>query len=163
MTDSTNSPDPLAQALGRVPSGVFILTSRQGEQTTGMIASWVQQAGFEPPMITVAIQRDRYLSTWLLDSRRFVLNQLAVGQKPLLSHFIRGFPPGVEAFEGLAVRPDPWGVPILSDALAYLCCSTLGDLLGGDHRIILGRVEGGEVVHPEAEPMVHLRGHGLHY
>src|SRR5882672_4348244 len=30
----------LAAALGRIPSGLFVLTFRQGEIETGMLASW---------------------------------------------------------------------------------------------------------------------------
>ncbi len=41
---------PIAQVLGRIPSGIFVLTV--GDDTgreTGMLASWVQQASFDPP------------------------------------------------------------------------------------------------------------------
>ena len=38
----------IAPVLGRIPSGIFILTIRHADQETGMLASWVMQAGFEP-------------------------------------------------------------------------------------------------------------------
>ena len=50
----TKSLDPV---LGRVPSGIFILTVGTGDRATGMLASWVMQAGFEPPMVTVAVKQ----------------------------------------------------------------------------------------------------------
>ncbi|MBI3469346.1 MAG: flavin reductase family protein, partial [Planctomycetes bacterium] len=37
--------DPIGPILGRLPSGVFILTARDGTDETGMLASWVMQAG----------------------------------------------------------------------------------------------------------------------
>ena len=37
---------PLAAALGKVPSGLFILTVGRGQAETGMLASWVQQCSF---------------------------------------------------------------------------------------------------------------------
>ena len=33
----------LAAPLGRIASGVFILTARHGTEETGMLSSWVQQ------------------------------------------------------------------------------------------------------------------------
>src|SRR3954464_11070823 len=81
----------LSQALGRIPSGLYILTVSVGERSTGMLASWVQQAGFEPPMVTAAIRRDRYVADWIAEAGRFTLNQLATGSRSLIRHFGRGF------------------------------------------------------------------------
>jgi hypothetical protein len=62
MSDSVND---VSAALGRVPSGIFILTTGYEGRATGMLASWVQQAGFEPPMVTVAVRRDRFVAEWI--------------------------------------------------------------------------------------------------
>ena len=48
----------IGRALGRVPSGVFIVTARHGARQVAMMASWVQQVAFEPPAISVAISRE---------------------------------------------------------------------------------------------------------
>ncbi len=150
-------------ALGRIPSGLFILTVGNGEQATGMLASWVQQAGFDPPMMTVAVRQDRYVADWIAKTGRFTLNQVSVGNKGLLKHFGRGFGPEEEAFKGLTVRFAHPEAPILEDAMAYLVVEVSGSIDSGDHRIFLGKViEGGRIDH-EAEPMVHLRKSGLHY
>ena len=53
----------LGSALGRIPSGLFILTVGQGEAETGMLASWVQQCSFDPPRVSVAIQPQREINT----------------------------------------------------------------------------------------------------
>ncbi|HEV3165157.1 MAG TPA: flavin reductase family protein [Isosphaeraceae bacterium] len=154
---------PLGLALGRVPSGLFILTVRQGERATGMLTSWVQQAGFEPPMLTVAVRLNRYVGDWIAASERFTLNQIAAGHKPLIRHFARGFPPDADAFECLTVREGAQGGPILAEALSYLDCELAGHLDGGDHRIFLARVVAGALLDPSAEPLVHVRHSGHHY
>jgi flavin reductase (DIM6/NTAB) family NADH-FMN oxidoreductase RutF len=146
-----------------VPSGLFILTARSGDRASGMLASWVQQAGFEPPMLTVAVRRDRYLAGWIADSGRFTLNQVGTGHKPLLKHFGRGFGPDEPAFEGVSLREDRPHGPILSDAIAYLVCEVSDSIDGGDHRVFLARVVEGARLDHEAEPMVHIRKSGLHY
>ncbi len=64
----------LDPVLGRLPSGIFILTIGSGDRATGMLASWVMQAGFEPPMVTVAIKQGRYVGEWLAEGQPFVLN-----------------------------------------------------------------------------------------
>lgn len=156
-------PSTLALALGRLPSGLFILTARRDDRTTGMLASWVQQAGFQPPMLTVAVRRDRFLVEWLDANGRFVLNQVRAGQKGLLRHFARGFEPDADAFAGLGLRDDAPGGPVLADALSFLDAEVAGHLDSGDHRIYLARINAGALLGPAAEPMVHVRHSGLHY
>jgi flavin reductase (DIM6/NTAB) family NADH-FMN oxidoreductase RutF len=128
-----------------------------------MLASWVQQAGFDPPMVTVAIGGQRYVGDWVAASGRFTLNQLPVGSKALIRHFGRGFAPEAPAFDGLTLRDEPAAGPVLAGALAYLDAEVAGEIQAGDHRIILGRVVGGAVLEPDAEPMVHVRQNGMHY
>ena len=153
----------LSAALGRIPSGLFILTARQGDRDTGLLASWVQQAGFEPPMLTVAIRQDRVQAAWLAEFRRFVVNQIPTGHKPLIRHFARRFEPGEAAFEGLDLVPLSAGGPVLAEALAYLDLEVVQHMDSGDHRIFLGRVIDGAVFHPDADPMIHVRRDGCHY
>src|SRR5262249_6938060 len=113
----------LAQALGRVPSGLFVVTVRHDGDETGLLASWVQQCSFEPPQVSVCLRRGRAINSWLADGAAFTVNVLGEGQTALVRHFGRGFDPGEEAFSGLPLveRPDG-GAPVLADALAYLDC-----------------------------------------
>jgi flavin reductase (DIM6/NTAB) family NADH-FMN oxidoreductase RutF len=162
MTDQ----DPqrqLAAALGRVPSGLFILTARNGNAETGMLASWVQQCSFEPPQISVAIKREREIATWLPEGAAFTLNILEDGQTDMIVHFGRGFPLTADAFAGLEIeRPTESGCPVLAEALAYLECRVAGRFAAGDHDIFLGRVVGGRLL-SEGHPIIHVRKNGLHY
>jgi flavin reductase (DIM6/NTAB) family NADH-FMN oxidoreductase RutF len=153
----------LGQALGRIPSGLYILTVQHGDRATGMLASWVQQAGFEPPMLTVAIRRDRYVADWVAASGRFALSQLAVGSKALIRHFARGFESDAPAFEGITLRHDARGGPVLAAALAYLDAEVAGELALGDHRIFVARVNDGGILQEDAEPFLHVRTNGFHY
>jgi flavin reductase (DIM6/NTAB) family NADH-FMN oxidoreductase RutF len=153
----------LGQALGRIPSGLYILTVRHGERSTGMLASWVQQAGFEPPSLTVGLRRERYVADWVASSGRFALSQLAVGSKALIRHFGRGFEPDAPAFEGLEVRQDARGGPVLAGAMAFLDAEVTAELDAGDHRIFVARIVDGALLLPDAEPLLHVRSNGFHY
>jgi flavin reductase (DIM6/NTAB) family NADH-FMN oxidoreductase RutF len=160
-----SSADPQKQlyaALGRVPSGLFILTVRHGEQETGVLTSWVQQCSFHPPQLTLALKSGRDVWSWLAQGAVFTLNVLDDTQTDMISHFGRGFALGEPAFEGLEVeRPD--GVPpVLSEALAYLVCRVVATQPAGDHDLLIGRVDAGRVL-SDGLPMVHHRKSGSHY
>ena len=152
----------IAPILGRVPSGIFILTVRHGAQETGMLASWVMQAGFEPPMVTLAVKQGRYVADWLDAGAAFVLNVVAEDDSQLLKHFGRGFEPGQSAFDGVAVSRTERGTPVLDAAIGHLECVATGHVDSTDHRVFLARVESGALAH-DAPPMVHIRKSGLRY
>jgi flavin reductase (DIM6/NTAB) family NADH-FMN oxidoreductase RutF len=148
--------------LGRVASGIYILTIGQGDRATGMLASWVMQAGFEPPMVTVAVKQGRYVADWLTAGEPFVLNVVGEAQKHFLKHFGRGFEPGEPAFNDVPIREAANGVPILAEALGHLECEPAGHIDSGDHRIFLARVVAGNMANDE-KPMVHIRKTGATY
>ncbi len=153
----------LAAALGRVPSGLFILTARRGEQETGMLASWVQQCAFDPPQLSVCVRRDRYVAGWLDAGSAFTLNQLGDGQTNLVSHFGKGFAPDEPAFEELRVERPAGEAPVLLDALACLLCRVATRTLAGDHDLFVATVMSGRLLKPDARPLIHVRKSGLRY
>lgn len=167
-TPSTPAADStvLASVLGRIPSGLFIVSGRSADgQETGLLASWAQQASFEPPMITVAVNKSRYLNGWLRESPVLGLSLIAEGQKELLKHFGAGFEPGASAFAGLNVIRGTTGVPLLVDSIGWLEGRITGHLETGDHVIyavaLLNAGTGERFT--TGSPWVHLRRNGLKY
>jgi flavin reductase (DIM6/NTAB) family NADH-FMN oxidoreductase RutF len=152
----------LAGALGRIPSGLFILTVRHDSGETGMLSSWVQQCSFDPPQVSAAIRADRDLLAWLTPGTAFALNVLDEDQTDLLVHFGKGFALGEPAFTDLDVQRPEGAAPMLCDALAYLDCRVAACHAAGDHFLIIGRVVAGRVL-GEGKPMVHVRKNGLRY
>jgi len=152
-----------SSALGKIPSGLFILTARHGDHETGMLASWVQQCSFEPPLLTVAVKSGRFLLDWLLPEAPFAINILPDSGKAFVAHFGKGFEPGEPAFEGIGVDRYPGLAPVLTAALAVLHCRVVKQLeTSGDHRLIVGQVLAGQMLH-EGKPAIHIRKSGLHY
>ncbi len=152
----------LAGALGRVPSGLFILTVRHGADETGMLVSWVQQCSFEPPQVSFCVRGDRDVLAWLTPETPFTINILDEDQTDLLVHFGKGFDLGQPAFTGLEVQRPEGAAPVLCDALAYLDCRVVSRHAVGDHALLIGRVVAGRV-QGEGKPMVHVRKSGLRY
>jgi hypothetical protein len=49
----------LEKALGRLSSGLYVLTTKKGNVSSAMFASWVAQASFKPLGISVVVAKDR--------------------------------------------------------------------------------------------------------
>jgi flavin reductase (DIM6/NTAB) family NADH-FMN oxidoreductase RutF len=152
----------LAAALGRVPSGLFVLTVRHGGQETGMLASWVQQCSFAPPQVSLCVQRGRDIAGWLQPGHAFTLNVLDDTQTDMIVHFGRGFDLNQPAFTGLDVERSAEWPPVLTDALACLHGRVVQVVAVGDHDLLIGEAVAGRLL-GEGQPMVHLRKSGMHY
>lgn len=152
----------LGAALGRIPSGIFILTASYGDKKTGMLASWVMQSSFDPPMVTVAIKNTRYLVDWLRNGARVAVNVLSEDEKSMLSHFGRGFDPDAPAFSGIELLEGETTAPVLADALAYLEGSVATSMETGDHVVFAIRCEKGRLL-SQGQPMTHIRKDGMNY
>jgi flavin reductase (DIM6/NTAB) family NADH-FMN oxidoreductase RutF len=155
----------LDKALGRLSGGLYVVTARQAERSGAMVASWVSQASFEPPGLTVAVAKDRAIEALMQVDDRFVLNILREdNHQSLLRHFLRRFPPGADRFAGVATLEGvAAGGPVLGDALAYLGCRVVQRMETPDHWIIYAVVEEGNVADPNASTAVHHRKVGNHY
>ncbi|MBR8839236.1 MAG: diflavin flavoprotein [Stigonema ocellatum SAG 48.90 = DSM 106950] len=154
----------LEKALGRLSNGLYILTTRLGNLSSAMVASWVAQASFKPLGVTVAVARDRAIESLLHVGDRFVLNVLEENNyQSLIKHFLKRFPPGADRFEGVRTYPATNGSPILADALAYMECEVSRRVECGDHWLIYSTISLGRVSQPDALPAVHHRQVGNHY
>lgn len=54
-----------AKALGKLSSGLYLVTAAHDDAKSAMIASWVQQASFQPLGLTVAIAKDRAIEAFM--------------------------------------------------------------------------------------------------
>jgi flavin reductase (DIM6/NTAB) family NADH-FMN oxidoreductase RutF len=159
----SDDPDKqLAGALGRIASGLFILTVKRDRVETGMLVSWVQQCSFQPPRISVALAPGRPISSLLDRQSQFTLNILDSDQADMIVHFGRGFSLEDDAFGKLDVdRSVPSG-PVLSEALAALECRVVERFSAGDHDLFIGQIVSGRLL-GDGLPMVHTRKNGFHY
>lgn len=156
-----NTPESIGAAIARIPSGCSILTVEHAGRSTGMLVSWVQQAAFAPPSITVAVKQGRPANLLIDAAQRFVLNVVGEDPKLMFKHFGKGFSLEEDAFFGRSVERHDFG-PLLTECIAQLGCRCIQRIPAGDHDLLLA-----EVVWARAsegsKPYVHLRKSGLSY
>ncbi|MGD1949025.1 MAG: diflavin flavoprotein [Leptolyngbyaceae cyanobacterium] len=154
----------LQKALGRISSGLYIITAAKGEVASAMLASWISQASFKPLGFTIAVAKDRAIESLMQVGDTFVLNILEEGNHlPLMKHFLKRFPPGADRFAGVRTRPANNKSPILADALAYLECTVTARMDLSDHWLVYCTVEDGKVSKDESITAVHHRKIGNYY
>jgi flavin reductase (DIM6/NTAB) family NADH-FMN oxidoreductase RutF/flavodoxin len=151
------------QALGRIVGSLCVVTCKQGELSGAMLASWVSQATFNPPGLTIAVAKERAIESLLHSGNHFVLNILQEGSHlGLMKHFLKPFSPGEDRFAGIETEETENGSPILKNALAYVECRIDNRMECGDHWVVYAVAEKGKLLH-EGVTAVHHRKSGSHY
>ncbi len=161
---SVSKTDRVEQAVGRLVGSLTIVTSQQGDLSSAMLASWVSQATFNPPGLTIAVAKERAIESLMHKGNKFVLNILEQGKHiPAMKQFLKPFAPGENRFAGINTETATNGSPILTDSLAYLECSIENRMECGDHWLLYATVETGKVLNPTGVTAIHHRKSGTHY
>ncbi|AFZ54652.1 diflavin flavoprotein [Cyanobacterium aponinum] len=152
------------QALGRIIGSLSIVTTQREELKGAMVASWVSQATFTPPGLTIAVAKERAIESLLPIGSHFVLNILEEGKHiDLMKHFLKPFAPGEDRFVNINWETADNGSPILTDALAYLECEVKNRLECGDHWVLYAIATQGKLLSETGITAIHHRKSGTHY
>ncbi|WP_414579020.1 diflavin flavoprotein [Anabaena sp. CCY 9402-a] len=155
----------IEKSLGRISTGLYIITAKKGDVQSAMLASWVTQASLNPLGVAIAVAKDRAIESLMHVGDRFVLNVLEEGRyQGLMKHFLKRFAPGADRFAGVKTYPAATNEsPILAEALAYMECEITSRMDCGDHWVIYSTVQTGRVAEVNALTAVHHRKVGNHY
>ena len=150
----------VGKALGRVPSGLFVVTAKFEDKEDAVLASWVNQCSFDPPGVTVSLGQMRNARLLIESSQAFIVNILGKESNQLMKHFFKSHEGSI--FEGLKTRKGIGEIRILTDAVSYLECSVADVVASGDHVVYFGEVVGGKML-KGGEPSTHIRDNGFNY
>lgn len=148
-------------ALRMLPHPVALLGFSAEGHHHFMVATWLTQVSFKPPLVAVAIRKDTGSHEMLRKSGLLSINILDPSQKDVAALFLKG-----ATFEGGAVNgfefDAPQGrPPTLRAAAAVLELRVVQETEGGDHRVFVGEVLRAQS--RRAGPSLTLTDTGLHY
>ncbi|MEU9288558.1 flavin reductase family protein [Streptomyces sp. NPDC048275] len=136
MIETLDTTVDFRATMGRLATGVNVITTCTGSTPIGMTASAVCTLSLEPLQLIVCIANHLYTRTAIAEHGRFAVNVLGEDSEPLARNFAASKPDkfvGVETIDG-------HGVPVLKDAIAAVVCDVAEALPGGDHTIFVGDV-----------------------
>lgn len=135
------------QALGKMTHGIYVLTTFYEDEINGMIASWVSQVSYDPPLIMVAIHPKRYSHYLIEQSGLLALHILTKKQADYLSRF-KGTDQK-DKFSSLQWGKGTTGCPILKECVAYLECKVKASCKPGNHTLFCGEVVDAKILSDE--------------
>ena len=148
------SPQRMREIMGNFCSGITVITAATPQGPIGFTCQSFTSLSLEPPLIT--FNPARTSTTWpvIKEIGSFCVNVLPTEHRHISGQFARS---GTEKFAGINHTTSDLGNPILDDALAWIDCTLHAEYDGGDHTIVVGRVN---AMHGrnDAEPLLFFRG-----
>lgn len=138
--EDTQDSRALRRALGQFATGVTVVTTRDpaGGYPVGMTANSFTSVSLDPPLILWSITRTSRSLPAFLAAPNFAVNVLSADQIDLSVRFARH---AEDKFAGLDWSEGLGGLPILPNLSASFECRRVASHDGGDHVILVGRVE----------------------
>lgn len=127
------------KALGQFATGVTVVTGLdKSSQPVGMTVNAFSSLSLDPPMVLVCLDKKTSNIEAYLDGSHFVINILSGQQKDLSNLFAT---PRPDKFDIAEFETWDSGCPVLKGCLANIECRRDAIHDGGDHHILVGRVE----------------------
>ncbi|MCL2543189.1 MAG: flavin reductase family protein [Nocardioidaceae bacterium] len=158
--------DPAAQeaarqfrdVLGCFASGITVITTMSGDEPVGMTCQSFSSVSLEPPLVMFIPAKTSRAWPLIQRSGHFCVNVLAAEQEHVSTQMATK---GIDKFSGIGWSPAKiTGSPVIDGTLAHLDCTIHAVYEGGDHYVVIGRVEHLDQ-HPDAPatgPLLYFRG-----
>lgn len=148
------TPDEFRSVLGRFPSGVTVVTTKNGAGADeGMTVSAFCSVSLGPPLVLICIEKNASAYEALTTASGFVVNILEATQEQIARRFSIV---DIDRFEGVGYSRSPTGLAVLDDVIGVIECATLAMHDAGDHTIIVGEVEAARA--QSGTPLLYYRG-----
>lgn len=127
------------EAMSRFPGGVVIATTRDAAgKAWGFTASSFSSLSMEPPLILISLAKSAECHSAFISAQWFAISMLSAGDDATAMTFAKR---GADKFASNNFETDAHGSPLVPSAVATLSCQRFEVYDGGDHSILIGRVE----------------------
>ena len=127
------------RALGRFPTGVTVVTTLSPDGCKiGLTANSFNSVSLDPPLVLWSLAKRAASLPVFLKAPHYAINVLSADQIRLSRQFA-----GARAnrFAGVRCREGLGGTPLIEGCTAWFECHNVHQYEGGDHVILVGRVE----------------------
>lgn len=125
------------QVLRKITYGLYVATAIDGDETAAATVTWLSQASFQPPLVTLGVRRDSTLHALLARGVPVAVHLLGADQKALAEAFFRPTRREGNLLNGHAFEPGVTGAPLLVDVPAVFEANVSGSFPCGDHTVFV--------------------------
>lgn len=156
------------RVLWKMPTGLFVVGSRDGERRNLMTANWVMQVSFDPKLVCVSIEKHALTHSLVSAGGAFVVNILDREDRTIVRKFTKpvadDHDPAARTLNGFAYHDGPvTGVPVLDQAVAFVECSVRESADCGGSTLFIGEVVDAGFQKDEATDVLRMEDTRMNY
>ena len=152
----TVDPTAFRKALGCFATGVTIITTLDAAgRPVGITANSFTSLSLDPPLVLFCLDRKSSSFEAFHKNKNFMVNILRDTQQELSRTFARS---SVDKWNGVAFETWDTGCPVFADSIAAMECSVDEIIEGGDHVILIGKVQRMRFDEGDCQPLLYYRG-----
>ena len=126
--------------LRKIPSGLFIVTAKDGERGTGAIISFATQISFDPVLIALAIRKDSRFYSVAKSNDYLAVHFPSIEQQAMVASFFKIKNIGENAINGFEFHWSDFSTPLLDDIPMILEVKITDIVEKGDHPVFICEV-----------------------
>ena len=143
------------------PYGIYIMAVSAEDQIAAIIATWVTQVSFVPPLVAVAVEKEGSFLAQVTAAKQFSLSLLPEEGIEMAKHVLKNGPLFPLGTEGLPFVNGENAPPRPAGAHSTINCKVRETYPAGDHIIVLGEITGAKI--QESGPVLTLQDTGWKY
>ncbi len=140
MTDEGPAAEVVNKVMWSIPNALCLVGSRAGDEWNGMTLSWFTQVAMEPVLVAISVDASAVTNRLIREGGAFSVN---LWDRDDTRPFVKFSKPAVKdgmTLNGRPVREGITGVPVFTEAVAFLECRVWKTIECGTHDLFLGEV-----------------------
>jgi flavin reductase (DIM6/NTAB) family NADH-FMN oxidoreductase RutF len=153
------------RVLWAMPSGLYVIGSRSGDRRNFMTANWVMQVSFDPKLVAVSVDKSAVTHELIDGGGAFSVSIIDREDRAIVRRFTKPaeLDAAAQTLNGFQYREGGTGVPILTQAAAFLDCRVRHAVDCGRHTLFVGEVVDAGFTKPEDTPALRMEDTRMNY
>jgi flavin reductase (DIM6/NTAB) family NADH-FMN oxidoreductase RutF len=153
------------RVLWTMPSGLYVVGSRHGDQRNLMTLNWATQVSFDPKLVGIAVEKTAVTHQLIDAGGSFSLCTIDREDRAIVRKFTKPVAADLAArtLNGFLFHDGRTGAPILDQATAWIDCEVRQPVDCGDHTFFIGEVVDCGFLKPEETPVLRMEDTRMSY
>jgi flavin reductase (DIM6/NTAB) family NADH-FMN oxidoreductase RutF len=154
------------RVLWTMPSGLYLVGSRSGDDRNLMTLNWATQLSFEPKLVGISVEQAAVTHRLIREGGAFSLCIIDREDRAIVRKFVKpaDLDPEAMALNGFGFRDgNVTGAPVLNQAVAWLECRLHDSVPYGHHTLFVGEVLDCGFERAEETPVLRMEDTRMNY
>jgi flavin reductase (DIM6/NTAB) family NADH-FMN oxidoreductase RutF len=153
------------RVLWSMPSGLYVVGSRDGERRNAMTLNWATQVSDQPKLLAISVEKEAFTHELIEAGGVFSLCVIDRDDRAIVRKFTKPVEVDVEArtLNGFGFHDGSTGAPVLDQAVAWVECRVSQSVDVGTHTVFVGEIVDAGFQKLEETPVLRMEDTRMNY